>query len=99
MTKLTKYYENKKSEVNFHSIDTENADITHLAYLSACKEFHTTHTLIEIISKRNTIIPVLYLAVFSPKTDVYRVASLKHFRNVDMCIAFAISQKRYYKVR
>ena len=24
-------------EINFHSIDTENADITHLSYLAACE--------------------------------------------------------------
>ena len=63
---------------HFESVDLEDANISHLADLSAVEQFHLACALIEIIAKRHAVPPLLYFTAFRPQLDVYGVTCLEH---------------------
>lgn len=70
--------ENGGLEVDFHSIDLMDADVADLTDLIAVEKLHATSTLVEVIAKRDTSVPVLYLPRLHPEGEVYGVGRLEH---------------------
>ena len=60
------------------AVDLENADITDLPDLMRVQKFHLARTLIEIVAKRDAVLPFLDLPTLGPELDVNGVASLEH---------------------
>ena len=62
--------------MHFHAINFEHADIPQLSDLAAVEQFDLPCSLVEIVAKRNAVLPFLDLARFRPQLDVHWVTSL-----------------------
>ena len=49
-----------------HPINFKNAHISQLLDFVAIQQFHTSHAFVEVVAKRNTAVPGLYLTATRP---------------------------------
>ena len=64
--------------MHFHIINHEHANIPQLSDLTAVEQFDLPCSLIKIVAKWYTVLPLLDLAAFCPELDVHWVTSLEH---------------------
>ena len=75
----------KNSKVHSHTIYFKYTDIPQLSDLSAVEQFDLPCSFVEIVAKRDAVLPFLDFSAFRPELDINGVARLEHLaKGADM---------------